>query len=73
MSETVRDHAKIDGGRASRQRLGSQLGYYVAGGLRRLRLAAGQLPEIWDDPMSSRFNQQRERDQQMLRRRGSRY
>ena len=73
MTETMYHAAIIEGRRDSRRWPRLPRGRYLARSLHGLRLAAGRLAGVWDDPMSDRFNQEREREQQMLRRRSGRY
>ncbi len=73
MIKTMYDPAVTEGRRESGRRPNSPLSLYLAHGFHGLRLAANRLADVWYDPISDRLNQERARDQQMLRRHGVHY
>ncbi len=73
MTGTMHHPAVTEGRREPGRRRSSPLSRYLARGFHGLRLAANRLADLWYDPISDRFNQERARDQQMLRRHGVHY
>jgi hypothetical protein len=73
MTQTMYHPAVTQGRREPGRRPSSPLSRYLAHGFHGLRLAANRLADLWYDPITDRFNQERARDQQMLRRHGVHY
>jgi len=73
MTETKHHPAATEGRRESGRRPNSPLSRYLGHGFHGLRLAANRLADLRHDPISDRLNQERARDQQMLRRHGVHY